>query len=211
MESRGTIRELFKHVAYTYTLEIGGFSAFGMAYGVCEIVAQLHSYRVRIHLDAELAIPFVPAMTLAYVSLYLMFSIVPFVLRTRREVTALFWTFMAEVAIATVFFLAMPVEPAWPATHDAGAFAPLFDWADGMNLTYNLFPSIHVAFAASAAMILSNRGIRGVLITAWAVLVCASTVLTHQHHLADIAGGLVLAIVCVRRFYIRPLRLSSGT
>lgn len=202
------VEPLLAHVAYTYTLEAGGYAMFGMLYFATDLVASLHSFRLPLYLEAELAIPFVPAMAAVYASLYLMFLIVPFVLRTRREVVALYWTVFAEVAIAGACFLVLPVEPVFPPIPDAGMFRSVYEATDEINLTYNLFPSIHVAFAASAAMVLANRGVRGMVFGIWAALICASTLFTYQHHVADVAGGLVLAIVCVRRFYVRPL--TSG-
>ena len=41
--------------------------------------------RVRVHLDAELRLPLVPVFLIAYMSIYLLFLAVPFVLRTRRR------------------------------------------------------------------------------------------------------------------------------
>lgn len=205
---RDNRRSVLRHVAYTYTLMLGGFSAFGMVYGTCDIVASLHSHRVPLYFEFERELPFVPVMTLAYCSLYAMFLFVPFILRTQREVHAMFCTYAAEVGIAGLCFLALPVEPTFPPDPETGVFGPLFDAADGLNMTYNLFPSIHVAFAASAAVILGNRGGRGILLGVWAALVCASTVLVHQHHLADVAGGLVLAFVCIRVVHARAIAVQ---
>jgi membrane-associated phospholipid phosphatase len=39
---------------------------------------------------------------------------------------------------------------------------------------------------------------------AWLAIVCASTVLTHRHHLLDVAAGLAIA-VAVRTVFPRPL------
>jgi hypothetical protein len=37
----------------------------------------------------------------------------------------------------------------------------------------------------------------------WAVMIAASTVLIHQHHLLDVATGWLLALVCVKSIFDR--------
>lgn len=193
-----------RHVAFTLALQVIGFLWFYLVYGATDFVTGLHDWRVPVHLEVELAIPFVPGMTVAYSSLYPMFWLVPFALRTRAEVSTFFRVYCAEVAIAGVFFLLIPASPAFPPhdEQDLGPFAAMFANADRFNLTYNMAPSLHVAFASTTAWMLTRKASHPVraFFFAWAALICASTVLTHQHHLVDIAGGLVLAALCVRRF-----------
>lgn len=193
-----------RHVAFTLGLQAIGFVWFYLVYGATDYLTGLHSWRVPVHLEAELAIPFVPAMTIAYSSLYPMFWCTPFALRTREEVWRFFRVYCTEVAIAGVFFLLIPATPAFPphAEDELGPFAAMFGNADRFNLTYNMAPSLHVAFATTTAWLLTRNAAPGLraLFYAWAALICASTVLTHQHHLVDIAGGIVLTWFSVRRF-----------
>src|SRR3954466_12722882 len=44
---------------------------------------------IRIHLQSELQIPLVPAFAAFYMSIYVLFAMVPFVLRTRHAVLSL--------------------------------------------------------------------------------------------------------------------------
>src|SRR5262245_20737570 len=54
-----------------------------------DYLTSLHEYRVRIHFDQELLVPFAPEMVLGYLSINGLFVLAPFVLRTRRELHAL--------------------------------------------------------------------------------------------------------------------------
>jgi hypothetical protein len=62
----------------------------------------LRARRVRIHFDAELAIPFVPAFIIAYLSLHLVFVLAPFVLRRRRDLQALALAWASVTAVAGI-------------------------------------------------------------------------------------------------------------
>src|SRR4051812_21696325 len=97
-----------------------------LAYGGADWLTGLHGRRVRIHLDAELDIPFVPALVLAYLSINVVFLAVPFVLRTRRELEALTATLAVVTGVAAVCFLLVPAEPAFEPA-DAGAWEPLVE------------------------------------------------------------------------------------
>src|SRR5271166_6544540 len=74
----------------------------------------LHSQRVRIHLDAELDIPFVPAAILIYRSIDLMFLMAPFILRSQAEIRGLALALAIVTAIAGVGFLLVPALAAYP-------------------------------------------------------------------------------------------------
>jgi membrane-associated phospholipid phosphatase len=59
---------------------------------------------------------------------------------------------------------------------------------------YNAFPSLHTGFAVVFGWHwwwLNRRA--GVVAACWAGAIVASTVLVHQHYLADVAGGFVVA------------------
>jgi hypothetical protein len=155
----------------------------------------LRSYRVRVHLDAELAIPFIPPFILAYLSLDLVFVPAPFILRSRRELQALAMSLAAATTVAGIGFLLLPAELAYPYS-DPGPWSGLFAFAREMALPYNLVPSLHVALSCICLAAYATRcGLAGkVLLSIWASTIVLSTLLTHQHHLLDVAAALVLAV-----------------
>jgi membrane-associated phospholipid phosphatase len=166
-----------------------------------------HAVRMRVHLDAELGIPLVPSFLVAYMSIYLLFVGVPFVLRTRREVASLAIALALTILVAGVGFLLVPATLAWSPAPDVGHWAPLLRLADRMNLTYDLVPSLHVAMSVVCIEAFARRaGQRTtVLLRGWGILIAASTVLTHQHHLLDAITGYALALVIARRRDWAPL------
>src|SRR5262249_1077706 len=96
-------------------------------------LTELRSHRIRVHLDAELAMPFLPPFILAYLSIDLVFVPAPFILRSRRELQALALTLAAVIGIAGIGFLLFPAELAYPPC-DPGAWFALFALAREMTL-----------------------------------------------------------------------------
>lgn len=190
------------HVAYTAAW-IGALAIlFSVVYGGANLITGLHPLRVPVALPIERRIPMLPWTVVIYSSVYAMFAIVPFVLPTREEVAALGRAIEFEICVAGLCFLAIPAEPAYPATHVHGPWAGLFHAADAVNLTFNMAPSLHVAFAVACAAALGRRLGRAprVVLAAWAAAVCLSTLTTHQHHVVDVLSGVLLARVALRRY-----------
>ena len=158
--------------------------------------------RVRVHLDAELHIPLIPAFMLVYMSIYVLFFAAPFVLRTRREIVTMAFTQASAIAIAGICFLLIPAQLAFPLATDSelGVWKGMFRFADRMNLDYNLVPSLHVALSISCIELFAVHAGRSrkILLRAWGVLIAASILFTHQHHLFDALTGYLLALVLVR-------------
>jgi membrane-associated phospholipid phosphatase len=158
-------------------------------------LTEQRSYRVRVHLDAELAMPFVPPFILAYLSMDLVSVPVPFILRSRRELEALALSLAVVTTVAGISFLLFPAELAYPPC-DPGPWSGLFTFAREIALTYNLAPSLHVAMSCIClAAYATHCGWAGkALLGTWAAAIALSTLLTHQHHVLDVATGLALAV-----------------
>ena len=195
------------HLRYAALLSIANTLWFVLVYGGMDALTARRTFRVPVHFPAELAIPFIPAMTLFYMSIYLLFWMAPFVLRTRREIRAFVVTLAVVTFCGGVGFLLFPADLAFapPREEDLGIWAGLFHFADKLNLTYNLLPSLHVAFAVICVAVFSARAtVAGkAVLWFWAAMVAASTVLIHQHHLLDVATGWLLALVCVKSIFDR--------
>ena len=195
------------HLRYAVLLSFVNTLWFVLVYGGMDSLTPRRSFRVPVHFSAELSIPFVPAMTIFYMSIYLLFWMAPFVLRTRREFRALVLTVAFAILCGGIGFLLFPADLAFapPREEDLGIWAGLFHFADTLNLTYNLLPSLHVAFAVVCVAIFSGRAPAAgrVLLWLWAAMIAASTVLIHQHHLLDVATGWLLALVCVKSLFDR--------
>jgi protein-tyrosine phosphatase/membrane-associated phospholipid phosphatase len=145
-------------------------------------------------------IPFVPGLIVPYMSIDLFFVAAPFLCRNARERHVFARRVVFSVLVAAAFFLLVPLKLAWPERpHVRGLFGDLVEASCTaplvMEYPHNLFPSLHVALCLILAELYGRhtRGALRVVSYSWFVLVGVSTVLTWQHHLVDVAGGLALA------------------
>jgi membrane-associated phospholipid phosphatase len=143
-------------------------------------------------------------------SIYGLLLLAPFILRTRREFAAAAATMAVAIAAGGIGFLLVPAELAFAPVRaeQLGVWAGMYHLADALNLTYNLLPSLHVAFAVICVAIFSPRApgpVRAAL-WLWASLIAVSTVLIHQHHVLDVVTGWLLAVACVRAVFCRAVR-----
>jgi membrane-associated phospholipid phosphatase len=145
----------------------------------------------------ETRIPCVPFMVWIYLSLYTIFTL-PLLHMNSDQMAALSRQSTVMLLVAGATFLALPGRLGYLPAAYTGIDGSILAFLDGLSATtgHNLIPSLHVAF--SALILLSCRDLvspqLSLIYIVWLVLICASTVLTHQHHLLDIATGLALAI-----------------
>ena len=198
-----------KHVRLAAVLAGAGLLWFVLIYGGADWITRQRVMRVPVHLAAELRIPFVPDAIVVYVSLHGLFALTPFVLRTRRELLALAVSCNLAVLLAGIGFLLVPADLAYPPPPELGTFPALFSFADRLNLTHNLVPSLHVAFAVLIAAAVGTRGgtAERCLLAIWAAAIAVSTILTHQHHVIDVITGALLGVAVFRRVY-RPRAMT---
>jgi len=178
---------------------------FVVVFGGGDFITAHREMRLHLYLQSEFAIPFIPSMVVAYMSIYLVFLPAPFVLRARPEINGLAIALAKGILVAGVGFLVFPAQLGFPstpsevakldpeATHRWGA---LLLFADRLNLDYDLIPSLHVALFVACASVYAVRAgvvVRSLLAT-WAAAVAASTVLTHQHQVIDVIAGLALGL-----------------
>ncbi|QRK09104.1 phosphatase PAP2 family protein [Archangium violaceum] len=182
-------------------LLLTGSMAFGFAlfflvvYGGASAVTGFYTWGVRVDLPFERHIPFVPAWAAVYVSMDLLLLLSLLVFRTWREMAPFVLALCLETVLGAACFLLLPVEVAWPPREVSGGWASVFFLADTMNLERNYLPSLHVAFACTAALAYGERGgwLARSLFGLWAMAITASTLLIHEHHLADVLAGAILA------------------
>ncbi|WP_043711334.1 phosphatase PAP2 family protein [Corallococcus macrosporus] len=173
-----------------------GFALFFLAiYGGASWLTGFYPGGLRVELPFERHIPFMPSWALVYVSMDVLLLLSLFIFRTWRDMVPFALALCAETALAAVCFLLLPVEVAWPPRVVEGAWAGVFQLADTMNLERNYLPSLHVAFACTAALAYAERaGALGRAVFAlWALAIAVSTLLIHEHHVVDVVAGALLA------------------
>jgi hypothetical protein len=175
---------------------------FGLVYVGADFFTAHRASRMRVHLSAELDIPLIAVAALIYMSIYVLFVASPFVLRTQAEIKTLARTQAIVILIAGIGFLLIPAKLAYPPAVDSdlGIWKEVFRFADRLNLDYNLVPSLHVGLSIVCIELFAvyANAIGRIVLRTWGVLIAASTLFTHQHHLMDVVTGYLLALAIVQ-------------
>jgi membrane-associated phospholipid phosphatase len=179
----------------TGALTVGFALFFLLVYGGASWVTGFYSGGFRVDLPFERHIPFVPAWAAVYVSMDVLLLLSLLIFRTWRDMVPFALALCAQTVVGAVGFLLLPVEVAWPTRVVQGGWAEVFFLADTMNLERNYLPSLHVAFACTAALAYSERSgwLARTVFGAWTAAIAASTLLIHEHHLVDVVAGALLA------------------
>lgn len=168
---------------------------FAFVYGGADWITARHAATnalpsAAISMDA--AIPFWPAAAWVYLTITPLLLLPLVVLQDHRRIRSLAAVLCGEIAIAGLIYLAFPVEQS--RVPDVALPAAL-RLADLINLTYNSLPSLHVTLSLTAGGALLRRGrlLRNLGVVFWAIMIAASTLVTHQHFIADVVTGAILA------------------
>jgi membrane-associated phospholipid phosphatase len=150
----------------------------------------------RLHLFAawELALPFWPPMIVPYLSMFLLFLLPPLQL-DEPELAELVRRLIVASLIGGAILLCLPSEIGFTDRHDAGVWQPIYDFIYAIDSRANAVPSFHVIYTTTIllAFIDAAKPKLRIVYLIWLFVVCVSTVLTHRHHLLDVAGGLAIA------------------
>ncbi|MFN8607317.1 MAG: phosphatase PAP2 family protein [Vulcanimicrobiota bacterium] len=174
-------------------------------YAASARLGDLASARYRLYFEWERGIPLVPAAALVYLSVALMLFPLLRALPTAHQLRPVAVTLICQSLVAALCFWLLPLEDGFPHSGPAAGWDGwVWNLSNDLALRHNYFPSLHVTLAVSAALVLSRaRGATHWPMVWWAAAISLSTLLVHQHHLIDIAGGLLLALAGVRLIYDR--------
>ena len=175
---------------------------FELLYTACNLAAARAGVTRDVAFAWDAGVPFVPWTLLPYMSsvpmLVLGFLAVP----DRQGLRALSQRAMLATVLATLAFAVWPLRVTWTRpVPDVPLLAVLNEALGRLDAPYNQWPSLHVAYCVILWPALASRlrsGAARFALAGWLSLVAASTVLTHQHHLADLAGGALLGGLVVR-------------
>ena len=191
-------------------LASAGLSALFLGvYGGCNWFTSLRSDVGTLYFQWERYIPFVPIMVIPYMSIDLFFVGAPFLCRSDRELATFAKRVTAAILVAGACFLLFPLRFAFERPHTGGWIGALFDWFRGMDMPYNMLPSLHIALRTFLGTTYARHtsGVVRIASNAWFSLIAISTLLTYQHHTMDLVGGFALAGYCFYTFREVPIRL----
>jgi membrane-associated phospholipid phosphatase len=155
----------------------------------------LLGHRLDLYAGWELALPFWPPMIVFYLSMFVLFVMPPWQL-DEPELIELVRRLVIASVIGGVVFFCLPTEVGFAERTDAGLWQPLYNAIYAVDGRANAVPSFHVIYTASiliAFIAVATPRLR-IVYALWLVVVCASTVLTHRHHMLDVASGLAIAL-----------------
>ena len=159
-------------------------------------------YHHNIETGVDRSIPFVPEFLVIYFGCYVFWA-VNYILIARQDRRSVYQFFTGDFisrCVCLVSFLAFPTTNTRPLITGSGLWNQAALWLYSIDAADNLFPSIHCLVSWFCYL-----GIRGRKeIPRWyqsvsmviAILVFASTLLTKQHVIVDVAGGILLADFC---------------
>jgi membrane-associated phospholipid phosphatase len=184
-------------VRFKHFMLLSGLIAaeFAVVYYGADWITAHRVLRIHAYARAELRLPLIPAMVVPYMTMYLIFLLSPLMLRSIAELDRFAGALAWVIVIAGAAFLLFPAQLGFPSVGAAdGPWGPWLNTAAFISRPYNLVPSLHVALFTVAAATYALRAptYLRVLLGIWLIIVTASTLLTHQHHLIDVITGLLL-------------------
>jgi fatty acid desaturase len=186
---------------------------FGAIYAAGDALHLAATWRTDLTTPFDRAVPFYPAAAAIYLCVSPMLMAAPFVFRTPERLLPFGAAIVVELLIALAIYYVFPTELAVQRYDSSGLVGSLMWIADTINLDGNNLPSLHVALAASAAW-----GYAPLLRPRWRLAafalaggIAVSTLLTHQHVVADVIAGLALAAIGMGIVYPYARRVLMET
>ena len=160
-------------------------------------------YHYNIESSLDRMIPLWAPSVIIYLGCYLFWGVnYVLIAQQDRETVCRFFSadFLSRV-VCLIFFLIFPTTNVRPVLDTSGFWNQILNYVYSVDAADNLFPSIHCLVSWFCYI-----GIRGKNnIPVWyrglscimALLVCVSTLLTKQHVIIDVIGGVLLAEFCL--------------
>lgn len=165
------------------------------------IAGNWHHYNIES--AADRMIPLWAPSVLIYLGCYLFWAANYIIIaQQEKEEMCRFFTadFLSRI-VCLIFYLAYPTTNVRPEIQPDGFWNQMLLFVYSVDAADNLFPSIHclvswfcyIGLRGKKEIPLWYRGFSCVM----AILICASTLLTKQHVIIDVAGGILLAELCL--------------
>jgi membrane-associated phospholipid phosphatase len=159
--------------------------------------------------DFDRALPTWPIFVVPYLSfLPIVFIVLPLILWRNKQLFRVFTlSVLAAQVVMNFCYLLIPATLVRPELQGSDIFTVLLrDVVWVIDQPLNTFPSNHVALSVLAIVVLAwlPQGFKRLWwLQLWLALVAVSTLLTHQHVIADLISGVILGALV-------PIALSRG-
>ena len=178
---------------------------FYASYGATNALASARANVPEVYFAWERALPFWAWSIVPYWSLNLLYALGFFLCRDSRELARYVTQLLVAQMIATLFFIAFPLQMSWEKPAVSGLSGFLFSSLAAFDLPFNQAPSLHIILCVVVGAFYLRKA-RSVwlkaALAAWFALIGLSVLTTYQHHFIDIPTGLAAGCLVL---LIRPL------
>ena len=178
---------------------------FYASYGATNALASARANVPEIYFAWERAVPFWAWSIVPYWSLNLLYALGFFLCRDAGELARYVTQLLAAQMIATLFFIAFPLQMSWEKPVVSGLSGFLFSSLAAFDLPFNQAPSLHIILCVVVGAFYLRKArsvwLKAALV-AWFALIGLSVLTTYQHHFIDIPTGLAAGCLVL---LIRPL------
>lgn len=178
---------------------------FYASYGATNALASARANVPEIYFAWERALPFWAWSIVPYWSLNLLYALGFFLCRDSRELARYVTQLLVAQMIATLFFIAFPLQMSWEKPAVSGFSGFLFSSLAAFDLPFNQAPSLHIILCVVVGAFYLRKAravwLKAALV-AWFTLIGLSVLTTYQHHFIDIPTGLAAGCLVL---LIRPL------
>ena len=149
-------------------------------------------------------IPFIPAMIVPYSWSLVLFVVSFFLVRTSIQLSLLSYRLILATVFACLIFYFYPARFSFSRSIPDDWTQLGYQFLQLVDKPFNQLPSLHVSYAMLLGVslwdVVASKKRWGsaayrLLLTGICTLIALSTVLTYQHHLLDMFGGVVLAVL----------------
>lgn len=150
-------------------------------------------HRTDIALDARL--PFVPGFALPYFSAYILGLMGYILMIGHPGLGSVLWGYLFLVVVGSLCYV---LFPSTVIRREDMKVTGMSTWMltqfQKLSGPYNVFPSMHFGYSLFSALVgWHYYGLpTGLVLILWALLIALATLLTKQHYILDLAGGLVV-------------------
>ena len=166
---------------------------FYASYGATNALASARTNVPEIYFAWERALPFWAWSIVPYWSLNLLYALGFFLCRDAGELARYVTQLLVAQMIATLFFIAFPLQISWEKPAVSGFSGFLFSSLAAFDLPFNQAPSLHIILCVVVGAFYLRKA-RAVwlkaALAAWFALIGLSVLTTYQHHFIDIPTGL---------------------
>ena len=188
---------------------------FYASYGATNALASARANVPEIYFAWERAVPFWAWSIVPYWSLNLLYALGFFLCRDGRELARYVTQLLVAQMIATLFFIAFPLQMSWEKPAVSGFSGFLFSSLAAFDLPFNQAPSLHIILCVVVGAFYLRKArtvwLKAALV-AWFALIGLSVLTTYQHHFIDIPTGLAAGcfVLLVRPMDGKPLRFAMA-